>query len=708
MPTDPVCGMYVDEGPEALQLFRDNRMYYFCSSGCRIQFAEPRAQLARLRRGLAVAWPASVAILILTYGVPFDGWPFLAFVLAGIVQFYPGLPFYRGTWDALRTRMGNMDVLIAVGTSAAFAYSTVALFLPGRLPAAYYFDASALIVTLILTGNYLEHLTRDRATGALRKLREMLPSTARVVRASGEVDVPLAEVAVGDLFRVRPGERFPTDGSLTAGRTTVNEAILTGESVPVSKGPGDRVLAGSINGEGVVEAAATRVGEDTFLAEVGRLMTEAETSRVPLQRLADRIAAVFVPAILTLAVLAALAWYAFGAAGLTVALLVFVSVAITACPCAFGIATPAAIVVGTGRAAEEGVLFKGHDALERAAAVDIVLTDKTGTLTQGLPAVADLTIVEGRGDAELLARAAGLETGSEHPYGKAIVAEAVRRGVAPRPAEGVTALPGVGIEGTVDGHHFEARSDGGRAWGETPPTIRSALERARSAGRSVSVLVEDGRPVGVVAFEDPISPGAADAVRALHEDGLRVVMVTGDHASAAEAVGRQVGVDEVRAGVSPAGKLEVLREFQRAGRRVAFVGDGVNDAAALLAADVGIAIGAGTDVAREAGGVVLVRSDPAGIPLALRIARRTVAKVRQNLLWALGYNAVLLPIAAGVLVPFLGFGVYDVLPITGAIAMGLSSTSVVLNSFSLRWIRLGRRTAPARSGGDRRGAPAAG
>ena len=708
MPTDPICGMYVEEGPDALQLFRDNRLYYFCSSGCRIQFAEPRAQLVRLRRGLAVAWPASAVILLVTYGIHFAGWPYLAFGLAAVVQFYPGLPFYRGTWDALRTRMGNMDVLIAVGTTAAFAYSTVALFLPGRLPAAYYFDASALIVTLILTGNYLEHLTRDRATGALRKLREMLPSTARVLRAAGEVDVPLAEVSVGDRFRVRPGERFPTDGRLAAGRTTVNEAILTGESVPVAKGPGDRVLAGSMNGEGVVEAEATRVGEDTFLAEVGRLMTEAETSRVPLQRLADRIAAVFVPAILTLAVAAAAAWYAFGAAGFTVALLIFVSVAITACPCAFGIATPAAIVVGTGRAAEEGILFKGHDALERAAAADIVLTDKTGTLTLGRPAVAAFSGTAGRSDDELLALAAGLEAGSEHPYGRAIVAEAVRRNLRPLRVENVTALPGQGIRGQLEGRTLEVRADERGLAEGVPSELGRALDRARAAGQSVSVLAEAGHAVGVFAFEDPIAPGAAEAVRALHEDGLRVVMVTGDHASAAESVGRRVGVDEVRAGVSPAGKLELLREFQRQGRRVAFVGDGVNDAAALLAADVGIAIGAGTDVAREAGGVVLVRADATGIPLALRLARRTVAKVRQNLLWALGYNSVLLPIAAGILVPFLGFGVYDVLPITGAVAMGLSSTSVVLNSFSLRWVRLGGRSAAAPVGTAPTAASAAG
>lgn len=703
MATDPICGMYVAEGADALNLFRDNRLYYFCSTTCQLQFAEPGQELARLRRRLAVAWPASLAVVVLTYLTPFALWPWAALVVAGVVQFYAGLAFYRGTWDALRSRLGNMDVLIAIGTTAAYLYSGAVLFLPGRLPAAYYFDASALIVTLILSGNYLEHLTRDRATGALRRLRELLPATARVVRDGREVEVPVAEVAPGAIVRVRPGERFATDATVRRGATTVDEALLTGESTPVAKPPGSRVLAGSVNGEGAVDVEATRVGEDTFLAEVGRLMTEAETSRVPLQRLADRIAAAFVPAILLLALLAAAGWYALSAAGLTVALLVFVSVAITACPCAFGIATPAAIVVGTGRAAEAGILFKGHDALERAARVDVVLTDKTGTITEGRPSLVAVGAAPGITEADVLARAASVEASSEHPLARAVVAAARERRVEGPSAEGVVARPGEGVEGRVGGRRVEViTAEAARRAGiDVGPFAATAPTEAR--GRSLSFVVEDGQVRGWLAFQDRIAPGVADAVRELHADGMRVVMVTGDREEAARDVAAAVGIDEVHAGATPAGKLAILRSYQQAGRRVAYVGDGINDAAALLAADVGVAIGAGTDVAREAGQVILVRSDFAGVPLGLRLARRTVAKVRQNLAWALGYNAVLLPIAAGALVPLLGFGVYAVLPITGAVAMGLSSTSVVLNSFSLRWVRLGR-SAPV--GSPRAGAAA--
>lgn len=689
MATDPICGMFVDEHTAELTLARENRTYFFCSSSCLQEFSAPERQLTRLKQRLAVAWPLSLVVLVLSYADPFPGWPWAAFGLAAIVQFYPGLQFYRGTYDALRNRVWNMDVLIAVGTTVAFAYSATAVLLPSSVPPQYFFDASALIVTLILTGNYLEHLTREKARGSLRKLKEQLPTTALVLRDGREVEVPVAEVQVSERFRVRPGGRFATDGTVVEGRSAVNEAILTGESLPVEKKPGDPVIAGAINGEGFLTVEATKVGADTLLAQIGQLVTEAETSRVPLQKLADRIASRFVPVVLALGAAAALGWFFLGGVDLTLGLLVFVSVVIIACPCAFGIATPAAIVVGTGRAAEEGILFKGRDSLERASGIDVVLSDKTGTLTRGEPSLTDLLPVPGVTAETLLGLAAGLEQGSEHPLALAVRARAERERIPPHVVRNLTAEAGRGIHGTSDGRTVSIlRGSAVQEEGVDLGAMAGEARRLASEGKSWSLLLDGGRLAGLLGFADEVAPGVPDAVAALARDGISVVMVTGDHEAAARHVAHQVGISEVHAGMTPQGKLALIQELQAQGRHVGYVGDGINDAPALAIADLGIAIGAGTDVAKETGGVVLVRSDFRGVALALRTGRRTVRKVRGNLTWALGYNSVLLPIAAGALVPAFGLGVYNFLPITGALAMALSSTSVVLNSLSLRWISL--------------------
>ena len=694
MSTDPICGMFVDETTADLSLVRDNRTYFFCSTHCVQEFAQPEREIARLRNRLAVAWPLSVAIVFLTYGNPFPDWPWLALVLAGIVQFYPGLQFYRGTWDAARNRVWNMDILIAVGTSVAYAYSAAALLLP-PLPATYFFDASALIVTLILSGNYLEHLVRERARGSLRTLQQLLPSVATVLRNGRELEVPVAEIVVGDRLIVRPGGRFATDGTIVDGRTSVNEAMVTGESLPSSKRPGDRVIAGTVNGEGLVAVTADRVGTDTLLAQIGTLVTEAETSRVPLQQLADRIASVFVPIVFLLAGAAAVAWLFLGGVSPTLALLVFVSVAITACPCAFGIATPAAIVVGTGRAAEEGILFKGRDSIERASRIDVVLTDKTGTLTRGAPTLSDLSAARGTTETDLLRLAAGVEVGSEHPLARAVVEAAQGRGLVPLPIDSIEADPGRGVRGRLGGSAVAVLSGSAALEADLDlGLLRAEADRWAEEGKAWSVVLRDGRPLGVLGFFDQIAPGVREAVAALQGDGIAVVMATGDHAAAARAIARDAGIEEIHARMTPADKLGLIRSIQASGKKVAYVGDGINDAPALAQADLGIAIGAGTDVAREAGGVVLVRPDFRGVALALRLGRRTVRKVRGNLTWALGYNSVLLPIAMGALVPVFGTGVFLVLPFTGAVAMALSSTSVVLNSYSLRWVSLGSRRSP--------------
>jgi Cu+-exporting ATPase len=695
MATDPVCGMYVPAAPGSLRLVRDNRTYYFCSETCFRTFAEPEHERQRLLRRLAVAWPLSVVVLVLTYAPAVVYSSIVTVVLAAVVQFYPGSVFYRGTYDALRHRTANMDILIAVATSAAFAYSIAVLALPGRFPSALYFDASALIITLILTGNYLEHLARGRAGSALQRLGEVLPSHAELLRAGSVTSVPLSEVRPGDRIRVRPGGRFPADGVVRSGTTTADESLLTGESLPVPKGPTDRVLAGAVNGPGAVEVEATGVGTDTFLATVGRLLSDAEMSRVPLQRTADRISATFAPAVLALALASAIGWFFVGGAAFTTALLVFVTVAITACPCAFGIATPAAILVGTGRAAEEGILFRGEDAVEQASRVDMVLTDKTGTLTRGRPELRDVVPSPGVTTDELLSLAAAVEAVSEHPFGRAVVEAAESRHLKVPSAEAIRADPGKGVRALVAGTPVSVLNErGAREEGTDFSALRATTDALTAEGKAWSVVLRARQLAGVLGFSDELAPGAAEAVRALAGDGIPVVMVTGDHEAAARAVAQAVGIAEVHAGLTPQGKLDLIREFQAQGRRVAYVGDGINDAPALASADLGVAIGAGTEVAREAGRVVLVRSDLRGVALALRVGRRTVRKVRGNLTWAIGYNSVLLPIAMGALVPLWGLSVYSVLPIVGALAMGLSSTTVVANSWSLRWVRLGRTASP--------------
>ena len=690
MATDPICGMYVDERPDSLHLVRDGRTYWFCSEVCRQQFAAPDRERRRLLQRLAVAWPLAIAVVVLAYAVPGRPSVEIAAGLATVVQGYAGLPFYRGAYDAIRGRIGNMDLLIATGTTAAYGYSLAVVVRPGTLPPATFFDASTLILSLILTGNLLEQLTRRRASAAALRLGELRPSSVIVVRDGVAREVPLAEVRPGDRLKIRAGSRFPTDGIVRDGHTTVDESILTGEPSGVARGPGDRVLAGSMNGPGFIEVEATGVGADSFLASVGRLMTEAEMSRIPVQRRADRIAAVFTPAVLVLAVGASLTWYLVGGADLAIAVLVFVSVVITACPCAFGIATPAALLVGVGRAAEEGILFRGADAVDAAARVTLVLTDKTGTLTASDPEVSSLVPAPGQNEEAVLALAAGLEVGADHPMARATLREAQRRGLAPVPVGEIVAEPGSGVRGRLGALTVAFRRGRDDALGPDPhPSLVDAARAAETRGDSWSAVLEDGTAVGVLTFRSALAPGVPEAIASLRADGIEVGIVTGDHAAAAQNVASTLGIRRVHAGASPAEKIEIIRAYRAEGRRVAFVGDGVNDAPALLAADVGIAEGTGTEVAREAGQVLLVRADFRGVPEALRAARAMVTKVRGNLTWAIGYNAVLLPLAAGLLVPWLGFHVYEILPVAGACAMAVSSTTVVLNSLSLRWGRAG-------------------
>ncbi len=694
MATDPICGMSVDEATADRTLLRDGRTYYFCSSSCLAEFDDPVRAEERLARRLLVAWPATIAVVGLELLVRGPIAERAELLLALAVLAYPGLTFYEGTFDAIRARRANMDVLVAVAATLAFAYSAGGVLLPGRLPAATYFDASSLIVSLILTGHLLERRTRARASSALLRLPALLPNRVAVLRGGRALEVPASGVEVGDLLTVPPGGRVPADGRVTSGRSTSDESILTGEARPVPKAPGDRVLAGAVNGPGRLEVTAERVGTDTFLAEVGRLLGEAESERVPLRRLADRLAAWFVPFVLALGTATGLLWAVAGA-GPGIALLAFVSVVITACPCAFGIATPAALLVATGRAAEDGVLFRGGDALERAARVDLVLMDKTGTITGTVPILSAIRPSAGRTVEELLALSAGLESAIAHPWARAVVTAASSQGVAPVRVEEVELTTG-GVRGRASGAEVEIRAAARPGGGADVPPGEA------SAATTWSEVVRDGVTIGRLGFTESIDPEAAGAIAGLRRRGVAVALVTGDLEGPARSVAEAVGITEVHAGLRPLDKLSVLATQRSEGHRVAFVGDGVNDAPALAAADLGIALASGTEVAQAAGQVLLVRSDLRGVVVALDTGRRAVAKVRQNLLWALGYNAVLLPIAAGALVPFFGLGVFGVLPVAGALAMGLSSTLVVANSLSLR-----RTIGRPSSGPERSGAAAA-
>lgn len=613
------------------------------------------------------------------------------------VVLYSGGPYYVKAWKGLRRLTADMSSLVALGTGAAFFYSTAATIWPSRFLSSHpggeslppvYFEAAAGIVLLVLMGKSLETRARSRTLLAIRKLARLQANSARLVRGGTELEVPLAEVVVGDIVVVRPGESIPTDGEVVEGSSYVDESMLTGESAPVLKQRGDSVAGATMNRMGAFRFRVTRVGEDTLLQQIVRLVQEAQGSRAPIQRLADRVSAVFVPAVIGVAVVTFALWLAFGPAGarLGTAVVNAVAVLIIACPCAMGLATPTAILVATGRGAESGILFKGGEALEAAGSVDTVVLDKTGTVTVGAPTVEAIEPCEDVAAADLLRAAAAAEAGSEHPLGEAIVREARARGLDLPPTEVFEASPGQGVFALVDGVPIVV---GSAPWLERhgvplAPLAGRALRTANRAATPVLVAV-GGRAMGIIAVADPIRPGAREAVTRLKAEGLGVLMLTGDRRETAAAVAREIGVDHFIAEVLPDRKAVEIAKLQRDGRRVAMVGDGINDAPALARADLGIAIGSGTDVAVAASDVTLVGADLAGIARSVVLARKTLAIVRQNLYWAFGYNTLGIPIAAGLLYPWTG---WLLSPVLASAAMALSSVSVVTNSLRLRRVEL--------------------
>lgn len=611
------------------------------------------------------------------------------FVLALPVQVWAGWQFYRGTWLAARHLTTNMNTLIAVGTSAAFLYSAFVTFFPdavggsGRLRGEVYYDTSTLIIGLILMGRYFEARAKGQTSEAIKKLMGLAPRTARIVRDGQEIDIPVEDVQTGDVVRVRPGDKVPVDGVVLEGTSSVDESMLTGESLPVEKGPGEAVIGATINRSGSFTFKATKVGRDTALAQIVKLVEEAQGSKAPIQRLADQISSYFVPVVLVLSLLTFALWFVGGPEPrFTFALVTMIAVLIIACPCALGLATPTAIMVGTGKGAEHGVLIRGGEALEGAYKVNTIVLDKTGTLTKGKPSVTDVVTANGIGESELLRMVASAERGSEHPLGEAIVKRADELGLNTVPVSAFQSLAGHGISATVEGR--EMLVGNARLMADRKIELNGLGDQAitlANQGKTPMYVAVDGQSAGLVVVADTLKPESAQAVSELKALGLEVWMLTGDNEATARTIAAQVGITNIMAEVLPNQKADKVRELQAQGKTVAMVGDGVNDAPALAQANLGIAIGTGADVAMEASDVTLVGGDVRGIVTAIALSRQTISTIRQNLFWAFIYNVVLIPVAAGVLFPLFGLLLN---PVMAAAAMGMSSVSVITNSLRLR------------------------
>ncbi|MEW5756294.1 MAG: heavy metal translocating P-type ATPase [Pseudomonadota bacterium] len=700
MAKDPICGMVVEKAT-ALKTERGGRSYYFCSPACQRTFESPEQELKSMRTRvtialtgvLALAMLRAAAFLFLATGativswapipqLPWFTWGMWLFILVTPVQFIGGWSFYKGAWAAMRTRQINMDFLIALGTSVAYFYSVAVIFFPEVLPVKVeerdvYFEVSAVIIAFVLLGKYMEELIKKRSSAAVRKLLDLKPATAHVIRAGQEMEVPAESVLVDETVIVKPGEKIPADGSVLEGASSVDESMLTGESMPVEKRAGSTVIGGTLNRTGLLTFRATRVGAETALAQIIKMVEEAQASSAPIQRLADQVTRYFVPAVVTTALIAFFGWWLAG--NFPQGLLAFIAVLIIACPCALGIATPAALMVGVGKGAEAGILIRGGEVLERARSLTTVVFDKTGTLTRGEPNVTDVIALADFNDTEILRLAAAIEAGSEHPLGEAIVRAAQHRNIALPKITDFEAIAGHGIKGNADGKTLLL---GNRRLfaceGIDITTAEEPMTRLEHEGKTAMLIGINGALAGVVAVADTLKPEAQEAVAALHSAKIEVVMLSGDNQRTAQAIARELGIARVIAEVLPADKARVIQELQQQRKVVAMVGDGVNDAPALAAADIGIAIGSGSDVAKETGGIILVKNDVRDVVASIRLSRLTLRKIKQNLFWAFVYNSIGVPVAA------LGF----LNPIIAAAAMALSSLSVIVNSATLKRARL--------------------
>jgi P-type Cu+ transporter len=654
--------------------------------------------LAQLKLKLVLSGAISLTVMFFSMQAFFLFEPkvlnILLFILATPVQFFCGGQFYRGALNGFRHGYADMNTLIAVGTSSAYFYSIFATFFPGRVghPALeVYYDTSVMIITLVLLGRWMEARAKHSASSAIKRLMGLQPKTAHVEREGIELEINVEDLVIGDWVLVRPGEKIPVDGTLIHGQSTIDESMLTGESVPVEKISGDEVIGASLNKTGFFKMRVTRLGKDTLLAQIIQMVAQAQGSKAPVQRLADKIAGIFVPSVMGLALLAFGFWWGFGGLLDTLpttpflfALMIFISVLIIACPCALGLATPTAIMVGTGKGAEMGILIKGGEVLEQAEKLDTIVFDKTGTLTSGKPEVADVLLSPGSklDVSRLLVLAGSLEKNSEHPLAQAVVIEAKKRGLKLETPTGFEALPGFGVQGSIgDDHVFLGNVKLMKEQKVDFSLLSDDLEKFAEQGKTPMILSVNGKFEGIITTTDTLKPNAEKTVRRLQQMGMKVMMITGDNRKTAQAVAQKLGIDEVVAEVLPSGKRDEIKKLLAQGRRVAMVGDGINDAPALAESTVGIALGSGTDVAMEASDITLVTSDLQAVPQAIELSRQTLAKIRQNLFWAFFYNILGIPIAAGLLYPF-----YGVLlkPVFAAVAMSLSSVSVVGNSLLLK------------------------
>jgi len=702
---DIVCGMYVDENKTPFKVSRRGVTYYFCSEACLKTFLAPEIELRNLKIMTAFALILGGLTAFLEYIYPIDlvlPNHLLLFLLATPIQFIAGWRFYKGTWDAIKARQANMDSLIALGTSAAWLYSTLYTFqeielLPYILPTSLiasgpqvYFTESGLIIGFILLGKTMEHIVKGRASEAVRKLLDLQPRMATVIKDGDEVQIPVEEVNVGDLLIVRPGERIPVDGVVVEGYSSIDESMITGESIPVEKKINDEVIGGTINKTGLLKIKAVKVGQDTMLSQIVKMVEEAILSKTPIQRLADKISAYFVPVVIAVATGSFIFWYVGVGLPFGIAFIMLISVLIIACPCALGIATPAAILIGASKGAQYGILIKSGEQMEKAQKINVVVFDKTGTLTKGEPTLTDIIAFNGFNENLVLKYAASVERGSKHPLGEAIIEGAIKRGVEiDLDIEDFESMPGRGVSAIINKHKVLLGSR--RLLIEHNINIHDSIEekikKLEEDGKTVMLLAFDNKVAGVLAVSDTIKEGAVEAVNSLKNMNINVAILTGDNKRTAYAIARKLGVNLVFAEVLPNDKAYIVKKLREEGKTVAMVGDGVNDAPALTQADVGIAIGSGTDIAKEAGGIILVRNDPRDVVVAIQLSRKIVRKIKENLFWAFIYNVALIPVAAGALYPL---GVL-LNPIYAAIAMASSSITVTVNSMLLNRFKIERQ-----------------
>lgn len=696
---DPICGMVVDK-QRSLKKELAGRIYYFCSDGCLRTFEAPEEELKSMKRRVSVALAGVLVLAFLRAGfllglatgatiltwapipqLPWFTWGVWLFILVTPVQFIGGWGFYKGAYNAIKSRMINMDFLIALGTTVAYVYSVVVIFAPDILPVKVaerdvYFEVSAVIIAFVLLGKYMEEIIKKKSSAAVRKLLDLKPQTARVIRDGMEMEIPAEFVQIDDVVVVRPGEKIPADGVVIEGSSAVDEKMITGESIPVEKKPGDEVVGATMNKVGMLKFKAKRVGAETTLSQIIKMVEEAQASTAPIQRIADQATGYFVPAVVITALVAFFGWW-LAAGNFPQGLLAFIAVLIISCPCALGIATPAALMVGVGKGAEAGILIRGGEYLERAQKLTTIVFDKTGTLTKGEPSVTDIISVGSKD--ELLKFAAIAEKGSEHPLAEAILNAAKMKGFDIPDADSFEAVPGYGVKVRYKG---EAILLGNRKLmeknGIEAASFEDKMKTFEEQGKTAMLIAKGKTLLGIIAAADTIKENSAAAVKALKKEKVEVIMLTGDNERTAKAIARQAGIDNVIANVLPGEKAGVIKRLQADGKIVAMVGDGINDAPALAQADIGIAIGSGSDVAKETGGIILIKDDVRDVAAGIRLSRATMRKIKQNLFWAFIYNIIGIPIAA------LGF----LNPIIAAAAMALSSLSVVANSATLKAFKI--------------------